>query len=181
MPKLRTQRVSPPSPSPVQYAMGLHIPSLAPKTYFFSSFRKGRRAKKQVTIGRDSGNDIRIAHDRGVSREHALLLSARGKGRMISDQHSTNGIYVNGDRLEGAVSITVGMHIILGRTLLIGVDRDGSFPIRVIQVSELARLAAEQYGNCRIAGEHIGRSKEFVRVRTLPDVERRPKRSRRAR
>ena len=181
MPKFRTQQVTPPKPSPVQYAAGLHIPSLAPKTYFFASLGKGRRVKKQITIGRDSGNDIRIASDRGVSREHALLHSVRGKGHMLSDRHSTNGIYINGDRLDGIVSITVGMHIILGRTLLIGVDRAGSFPIRVIQVSELARLAAEQYGNCRIAGEHIGRSKEFVRVRTLPDAERRPKRSRRAR
>ncbi len=54
-----------------------------------------------VTIGRNVLNDV-VLDDPRVSRHHALLRRVDGAFR-IEDLGSTNGIYVNGERVERAV------------------------------------------------------------------------------
>jgi pSer/pThr/pTyr-binding forkhead associated (FHA) protein len=56
--------------------------------------------KPILTLGRDSANDIIIDHPL-ASRRHARLEHDES-GYFVRDLESTNGTYVNGDRIEGA-------------------------------------------------------------------------------
>ena len=54
---------------------------------------------KQLTIGKLSSNDIVISTDSTVSRSHAILFQNNDDNIYISDSNSTNGTYVNGERI----------------------------------------------------------------------------------
>jgi hypothetical protein len=56
------------------------------------------RAQK-TTIGRDMVNDISLAEDRMVSRNHAYILMD-GKHHVLHDNGSTNGTFINNGRLK---------------------------------------------------------------------------------
>ena len=51
-----------------------------------------------VTFGREVGNDVVLASNE-VSRKHASIAPA-ANGYILTD-HSTNGVWVNGDRMQG--------------------------------------------------------------------------------
>ena len=53
----------------------------------------------QITIGRDSVNEI-VINDAEISRRHARLTFQGGK-YVLEDLGSTNGTFVNGQRLAG--------------------------------------------------------------------------------
>jgi adenylate cyclase len=53
-----------------------------------------------IHIGRAASNDITLAHS-SISRSHALLEGQRNAW-VVSDQHSANGVLVNGVRIEHA-------------------------------------------------------------------------------
>jgi len=55
----------------------------------------------QLTIGRDSSSGVAI-NDAEISRKHARLTFQGGK-YVIEDLGSTNGTFVNGQRLVSAV------------------------------------------------------------------------------
>ena len=62
--------------------------------------------KDRITVGRDPYNDI-VLSDRDVSRWHALI--AWDQDRLtISDQHSTNGVFVNNVRIYDPTALQVG-------------------------------------------------------------------------
>lgn len=65
-----------------------------------------------VTLGRHRSNDIAIVADQ-ISRHHARLISS-GSGYAIEDLGSTNGTYVNGERISGIVQLHDGDEIRLG-------------------------------------------------------------------
>jgi pSer/pThr/pTyr-binding forkhead associated (FHA) protein len=54
-----------------------------------------------TTIGRDDGNALQLP-DPQVSKRHAVIR-AKGGGWTIEDLNSTNGITVNGERVERSV------------------------------------------------------------------------------
>jgi hypothetical protein len=66
------------------------------------------------TIGRSRDCDI-VLEDPGISRRHAQLRRA-GEGFAIQDLGSTNGLLVNGERLEGDRPLRSGDVIELGST-----------------------------------------------------------------
>lgn len=80
---------------------------------------RGRRFElddKVPTIGRDAKNSIRL-HDSEISRQHAELRQA-DNGFIVRDLNSSNGTYLNGERIEyGAVK--TGDRIRVGRTEMI--------------------------------------------------------------
>jgi pSer/pThr/pTyr-binding forkhead associated (FHA) protein len=65
-----------------------------------ASFTELEWSKPALTLGRDSANDIIIDHPL-ASRRHARLERDES-GYLVRDLESTNGTYVNGDRIEGA-------------------------------------------------------------------------------
>jgi len=71
--------------------------------------------QNEMTIGRDVLNAIAI-NDPEISRRHALLALQPG-GYMIEDLGSTNGTFVNGQRLMGPHLLRPGELVLLGETV----------------------------------------------------------------
>ncbi len=73
--------------------------------------------KNVVILGRDESSDIRIKEST-VSRKHAVLIKKTDKW-YLQDSHSTNGTFLNGNRLESdkAVLLKIEDEIMLGKTV----------------------------------------------------------------
>jgi pSer/pThr/pTyr-binding forkhead associated (FHA) protein len=68
--------------------------------------------KDEISIGRDVTNDI-VLNDAEVSRKHAQLTLEQGRYK-IEDLNSTNGTYIDGQRLIGPHVLAVGEIIMFG-------------------------------------------------------------------
>jgi FHA domain len=75
----------------------------------------------EVSIGRDIANDI-VINDVEVSRKHARL-TREGDRYKIEDLNSTNGTYIDGQRLIGPHLMAIGEVIMFGDN--VGVVFDG--------------------------------------------------------
>lgn len=67
-----------------------------------------------LSIGRSAEADVRI-EDRFASQLHARLYARRGK-YYVEDLQSTNGTYLNGDRLDGEAGLSDLDEIRIGDT-----------------------------------------------------------------
>jgi len=77
---------------------------------------------EELSIGRDTSNKISI-NDSEVSRKHARLLW-QGNGYLLEDFGSTNGTFVNGQRLSGSTALKVGDQVTLGETVALLYESD---------------------------------------------------------
>lgn len=73
-----------------------------------------------VTIGRDITNDI-VINDPEVSRHHCRLTQGGG-GYTLEDLGSTNGTFVNGQRLTGARPLSHGDMLGMGETVTLAYE-----------------------------------------------------------
>ena len=74
-------------------------------------------AKDVITLGRDVSNDI-VINDAEVSRNHARLTAQSGS-YLMEDLASTNGTFVNGQRLIGPKLLNPGDVVGLGETVVL--------------------------------------------------------------
>lgn len=77
--------------------------------------------KDTISLGRDITNDI-VINDPEVSRHH-LRLTRGVDGYQIEDLGSTNGTFVNGQRLSAPRQLNNGDMIGLGETVTLGYER----------------------------------------------------------
>jgi pSer/pThr/pTyr-binding forkhead associated (FHA) protein len=70
-----------------------------------------------AVIGRDPNADIAIPNDSKASRSHARIVSDISGGYAVEDAGSTNGTFVNGQRISRQ-SLSVGDTIVIGGTSL---------------------------------------------------------------
>jgi predicted component of type VI protein secretion system len=99
--------------------------------------------KSEITIGRESTNDI-VINDAEVSRKHARMLLQPG-GYMIEDLGSTNGTFVNGQRLMGPRSLQVGDVILFGENVSISYETSRFDPDSTIIASPSAGGRAQDF------------------------------------
>ena len=75
-------------------------------------------AKARMIIGRDAGSsDIHI-DNLGVSRNHCALL-VDGNNVKATDLGSSNGSFLNSERIEGEVQLKDGDEVTVGKHILI--------------------------------------------------------------
>jgi pSer/pThr/pTyr-binding forkhead associated (FHA) protein len=72
---------------------------------------------RDLVAGRDTGLDIPLGADGYASGRHARFGRAQD-GDIIEDLRSTNGTYVNGDRLVGVRRLVAGDVVTIGQTQL---------------------------------------------------------------
>ena len=73
-----------------------------------------------ITIGRDITNDI-VINDPEVSRHHCRLTQGGG-GYTVEDLGSTNGTFINGQRLTGAHQMQHGDMLGMGETVTLAYE-----------------------------------------------------------
>jgi len=82
--------------------------------------RKIEIDKAETSIGRASGNDIRI-ENLAVSNQHARIVKQKGQ-YVIEDLNSTNGTFVNEQRVN-RLPLTNGQQITIGKhNLQVAID-----------------------------------------------------------
>ena len=74
----------------------------------------------QLIIGRDASNSVAI-NDAEISRKHSRLTFQGGK-YVLEDLGSTNGTFVNGQRLAGQVVLKPGDVVSLGEQIVLMYD-----------------------------------------------------------
>ncbi len=70
----------------------------------------------EVTIGRAAGCGIVLDHDTFISQVHARAFQ-QGSDTFLEDLGSTNGTFVNGERLDAPVRLRKGDRVQFGNTL----------------------------------------------------------------
>jgi two-component system NtrC family sensor kinase len=75
--------------------------------------------RDMVSLGREAANVIQL-HDTEISRRHAELRH-QGNAWIVADLGSSNGTYVNGDRIR-LHELTSGDRLQIGRTLMLFTD-----------------------------------------------------------
>jgi len=88
--------------------------------------------KAEISIGRELNNDI-VVNDPEVSRKHTRIVFRVG-GFVVEDLGSTNGTYVNGQRLIGPHALQPGELILLGENI--------SFSFEVVQADASATVVS---------------------------------------
>ena len=116
-------------------AAGLQVTGLPPGLRFSLAFLSGPHASTvqvlenpRTIIGREEG-DV-ITQDPETSRRHALLEIHRDGTVWISDQQSTNGTLVNGERITGPVQLSTQQEFTCGNsTFMLLVRSTDDFPL----------------------------------------------------
>ena len=107
-----------------------------------------------LSIGRGPETDIRLG-DLTVSRTHARVVRLPGGRFAIEDAESTNGVYLNGHRLQQRTVLTHGDVLMLGAYQLDFTDSDELATLR-FEVSRLAQHSSPQKDRPLPPGGHAG-------------------------
>ena len=85
---------------------------------FFTTTAVDHARAASSTIGRRGGTDVSLAWDSEVSGLHAELHHTGGEWMIVDDGLSTNGTYVNGQRINARRRLKDADRIQVGRTVL---------------------------------------------------------------
>ena len=96
--------------------------------------------KSEISIGREVGSDV-FVNDVEVSRQHARLTEQAGN-YVLEDLGSTNGSFVNGQRVAGSRSLQPGDTITLGENVSLTFEAI-PFDPNATQVSSTGPLSEE--------------------------------------
>lgn len=95
--------------------------------------------KAEVFMGRDTNNDI-VINDAEISRRHARLIR-EGDDYLYEDLGSTNGTFIQGQRLAAPTLLKHGMILTIGERVMISYMITMSDPFATVAVSRPAAPA----------------------------------------
>jgi pSer/pThr/pTyr-binding forkhead associated (FHA) protein len=101
-------------------------------------------ANTEIIVGRSSDLDMVLVEDM-VSRRHAKI-SVNGDTVTIQDLGSTNGTFVNGERVE-RMTLTDGDRVLIGTSIIKLVTTDGAPPPQAQPKKRLEEVAAGRRTN----------------------------------
>ncbi|MFT3890812.1 MAG: FHA domain-containing protein [Anaerolineales bacterium] len=90
----------------------------------------------QMSIGRDSTNEI-VINDAEISRRHARLTFQGGK-YVLEDLGSTNGTFVNGQRLAGPRVLKAGEVVSFGEQIVLVFEASNFDPAATVASPRVA-------------------------------------------
>lgn len=102
-----------PSPSPRSRKRGWRLVVVEPKAEQGQAFA----IDGEATMGRGGGCNIPLTFDTFVSQVHARVFDRDGN-LWVEDLGSTNGTFVNGDKLTQALMLKKGDRVKIGETVL---------------------------------------------------------------
>jgi len=82
------------------------------------------RSNREIVIGRSSDLDMVLVEDM-VSRRHAKITTTNDR-ILIEDVGSTNGTFVNGEKIEGVANLAEGDRILVGTSIIKVVAVEGN-------------------------------------------------------
>src|SRR5215212_9255843 len=97
------------------------------------------RMEREIVIGRSSDLDMVLVEDM-VSRKHAKISTA-GQQIVIQDLGSTNGTFVNGEKVK-KIRLKEGDRILIGTSIIKLVAVDGVLQTAQTEADARARLEA---------------------------------------
>jgi pSer/pThr/pTyr-binding forkhead associated (FHA) protein len=103
-------------------------------------YRELEWERDELTVGRDSANDLIIDH-RLASRRHARFERDES-GFYIRDLDSTNGTFVNGDRIQGTRQLHNQDQVIIADTIITFQDPEAT--VKGILPPEVLRAVREE-------------------------------------
>lgn len=92
-------------------------PESESKSHLHSINEQNNTNMRIITIGREIGNDI-VIDDNRVSRHHLEIIQDDANNFFVRDLNSTNGTFVNGNRIVGEKAIETTDVIRIGNTTL---------------------------------------------------------------
>ena len=101
----------------------------------------------ETTVGRDATSEL-VLDDEGVSRHHAMLVRA-AQTVTIEDVGSTNGTWVNGERVTTARELRQGDRIQLG-TALLALEGGATAPPASVAAPPAAASSKRRLGRVRV-------------------------------
>ena len=118
----------------------------------------------ELLIGRSAGEDGRLSDDPELSRRHALVSRDHDGHVLIEDLGSSNGTFVNGERVSGRQPLFPGDTVKIGQTTLVLTDDSGRVPqpTRLGGSDGATRLAAITGGEELHAIEGNARGQRFA-------------------
>ena len=90
--------------------------------------------KEEILLGRDLANDIPIS-DPEISRRHVRFIM-QGASILIEDLGSTNGTFLNGQRISSPQQLRAGDVITLGEDIVLAVEPEGFDPDATVVKSQ---------------------------------------------
>ena len=90
--------------------------------------------KEEILLGRDLANDIPIS-DPEISRRHARFMM-QGESFLVEDLGSTNGTFLNGQRVSSPQQLRAGDVITLGEDIVLAVEQMGFDPDATVVKSQ---------------------------------------------
>lgn len=91
------------------------------------------RPNREIVVGRGSEFDMVLEEDM-VSRRHAKISTFHGR-IVFEDLGSTNGSFINGQKVEGRALLSLGDKLLVGTSLMEVVQGEGSGITRTVRAS----------------------------------------------
>lgn len=115
--------------------------------------------KTEIFVGRDLSNDI-VINDPEISRRHARLF-AQGGSYVLEDLGSTNGTFINGQRLVGPAILRPGDSVTFGERVNL-VFESADFDVDATVVSPASRPAYDSQPPAQVYSPPPGQPAEPV-------------------